>query len=147
MSVDVVTEVEIRRPRHEVAAFAADPANAPVWYENIKSAEWDGPVNLAVGGRVRFTAHFLGRRLTYTYVIREFVPDSRLVMATADGPFAMETTYEWTDAGSEATRMRLRNSGQPAGFARIAGSAMERAMRRANQKDLQRLKTLVETDQ
>lgn len=144
MSVDVVTETEIRRPRLEVAAFAADPANAPLWYVNIKSAEWDGPRTLAVGGRVRFSARFLGRTLAYTYVIREFVAGSRLVMATTDGPFAMETTYEWTDDAEGGTRMTLRNRGEPSGFARVAAGAMERAMRRANNKDLQRLKTLLE---
>jgi hypothetical protein len=40
--------------------------------------------------------------------------------------------------------MVLRNRGQPSGFARIAASAMERAMRRANEKDLRRLKALLE---
>ena len=144
MSVDVVTEIQIRRPRSEVAAFAADPSNAPLWYVNIRSAEWDGPETLAVGGRIRFTAQFLGRVLAYTYVIRDFVADSRLVMATTDGPFAMETTYEWTDDAEGVTRMTLRNRGQPSGFARLAAGAMERAMRRANSKDLQRLKALLE---
>jgi hypothetical protein len=144
VSVEVDTEIEIARAREEVAAFAADPANATLWYENIKSADWDGPPNLGVGGRVRFTAQFLGRKLIYTYVIVEFVAGSRLVMATADGPFAMETTYEWVDTADGATRMVLRNRGQPSGFARIAASAMERAMRRANEKDLRRLKALLE---
>jgi hypothetical protein len=144
MSVDVVTEIHIRRPRREVAEFASDPANAPLWYVNIRSAEWDGPQTLAVGGRIRFMAKFLGRTLAYTYVIREFVADTRLVMATADGPFAMETTYEWTDAADDLTRMTLRNRGEPSGFARVAAVAMEAAMRRANNKDLQRLKGLLE---
>jgi hypothetical protein len=35
MGVDVATEIEIRRPRDEVSAFAADPANATAWYKNI----------------------------------------------------------------------------------------------------------------
>lgn len=145
MAVDVVTELEIARPRDEVAAFAADPANAPLWYDNIKSAEWDGPRNLAVGGQVRFTAQFLGRKLGYTYVIREFVASTRLIMATSDGPFAMETTYEWFDAADNATRMTLRNRGEPSGFARVAAPALERAMRRANAKDLGKLKALLES--
>lgn len=113
MFVDVVTEIEIHQPCDEVAAFAADPVNAPAWYVNIKSAGWDGPANLAVGGRMRFSAQFLGRTLAYTYVIREYVPGSRFVMAAADGPFAMETTYEWVAAGDDATRMTLRNRGDP----------------------------------
>lgn len=144
MPVDVLTEIEIQRPRSEVAAFAADPANAPRWYRNIKRVEWDGPTEVAVGGRARFTAQFLGRTLTYTYVIREFEPGSRLVMGTVEGPFPMETTYQWTDAEDHATRMTLRNRGEPSGFARLAVGPMERAMRRANEKDLGQLKALLE---
>lgn len=49
MSVDVVTQTEIGRPRDEVAAFAADPGNAVRWYENIESVEWETPPPLAVG--------------------------------------------------------------------------------------------------
>jgi hypothetical protein len=65
-------------------------------------------------------------------------------MSTADGPFAMETTYEWSDAAGEATRMTLRNRGRPTGFSRILAPMMSTAMRRANRKDLLRLKALLE---
>ena len=145
MTVDVRTMIEIRRPRDEVAEFAADPLNAPRWYVNIKNADWVGTAGLVVGNRVAFTAQFLGRRLAYTYIIREYVPGVRLVMATSDGPFAMETSYEWRDATDGATQMTLRNSGAPSGFARMAAPTIERAMRRANQKDLLRLKDRLET--
>jgi hypothetical protein len=36
MSVDVVTEINIGRPRDEVSAFAADPSNATAWYKNTR---------------------------------------------------------------------------------------------------------------
>lgn len=68
MSVDVITETEIERPTADVAAYAGDPANAPTWYVNIKSAVWQTPPPLAVGSRIDFVAHFLGRKLSYTYV-------------------------------------------------------------------------------
>jgi hypothetical protein len=144
MHVDVVTEIEIRRPRTDVAAYARDPDNATSWYRNIERVEWKTSKPLAVGSRVAFVARFLGRRLAYTYEVREMVPDERFVMSTADGPFPMETTYAWQDGGGGATRMKLRNRGEPAGFSKLAAPAMASAMRRANRKDLEALKRILE---
>src|SRR5215218_11496550 len=126
MAVDVVSEVEIARPRAQVAAFACDPDTATEWYENIKSVEWRSPRPLAVGSRLAFAASFLGRRLEYTYEVREWVPGERFVMSTAEGPFPMETTYTWSDAPGGATAMTLRNRGEPAGFAKVAAPMMAR---------------------
>src|ERR671938_220650 len=139
MAVDVVTEVEIERPREEVAAYAADPDNATAWYENIERVE------RKTESRVAFVARFLGRRLAYTYEIAELAPGERLVMRAADGPFPMETTYEWADDGRGGTRMTLRNRGEPAGFSKVAAPMLASAMRRANRKDLERLKQILET--
>ena len=144
MAVDVVTDIVISRPCDRVAAFAADPSHAPEWYVNIKSVEWLTPPPAAVGSRVAFVAHFLGRWLAYTYQVVEFEAGSRLVMRTVDGPFPMETTYSWTSTADGATRMTLRNRGEPAGFSRLVAPFMARAMRRANRKDLTRLKQLLE---
>ena len=143
MAVDVMTEVEIGRPREEVAAYASDPGNATAWYDNIERVEWQTEPPLRVGSRVSFVARFLGRTLAYTYEISELVDGRRLVMRTSDGPFPMETTYTWTNAGG-GTRMTLRNRGEPSGFAGVAAPVMAAAMRRANRKDLARLKAILE---
>jgi hypothetical protein len=145
MPVDVTTTVEIDRPRAEVAAFAADPDNATTWYANILEVEWRTPKPLAEGSRLAFVARFLGRRLAYTYEVREHVPGERFVMSTEQGPFPMETTYEWADTPARGTRMTLRNRGEPAGFGKVAAPVLVRAMRRANQHDLERLKSVVES--
>jgi len=141
--VDVVTEIDIARPRADVAAYAADPGNATMWYENIVRVDWKTPPPLVVGSRVAFVARFLGRTLEYTYEVRELVSGERLVQSTAEGPFPMETTYTWADVPG-GTRMTLRNRGEPARFGRLAAPLVERAMRRANRRDLARLKALLE---
>ncbi len=127
-----------------MAAFACDPDNATAWYENIKAVEWKTPKPLAVGSKIAFVAAFLCRRLEYTYEVRELVPGERFVMATAEGPFPMETTYEWADTAAGGTKMTLRNRGEPAGFSKIAAPMLASAMRRANRKDLERLKAILE---
>ena len=139
-----MTETTIARPRPEVAAFAADPTNATQWYKNIKAVEWETPPPLEVGSRLRFVARFLGRTLAYTYEVREIRAHERFVMSTAEGPFPMETTYSWQDAADGGTIMRLRNRGEPSGFASVSSPLMVRAMRRANEGDLRRLKEILE---
>jgi hypothetical protein len=145
MAVDVTSELLINRPREVVAAYAADPTNAPEWYQNIESIEWQTEPLLQAGSKMTFVARFLGRRLEYTYEIREHQPGTRLVMSTAQGPFPMETTYTWTAVGDDATRMTLRNRGEPAGFSRFTAPMMAAAMQRANQKDLANLKAILES--
>jgi uncharacterized protein YndB with AHSA1/START domain len=144
MPVDVVTEIEIGRSRAEVAAYASDPDNATRWYRNIETVEWKTPRPVAVGAKLAFVARFLGRRLAYTYEVREIVPGERFVMSTAEGPFPMQTTYTWEDAPDGGTRMTLRNQGAPTGFSKLAAPFMAMAIRHANGKDLREIKRILE---
>lgn len=142
--VDVQSEIVIDRPQAAVGAFVTNPENAPLWYKNIKSVEWVTAPPLRAGARIAFVAHFLGRRLSYTYEVVTLAPPARLVMRTAEGPFPMETSYLLEPHGPEQTLMKLRNRGFPEGFARIASPALEWSIRRENVKDLQRLKAILE---
>ncbi len=144
MAIDVETETTIARRQAAVAAYASEPENATAWYAKIDRSEWETRKPLVVGSRFAFVASFLGRRLSYVYEVKDFVEGERLVMATDGGPFAMETTYTWADAGRGATRMTLRNRGGPSGPARLFAPLMAGAVRRANRKDLAKLKEILE---
>ena len=146
MTVDVSSEIVIDRPRDQVAEYASNPDNVPSWYVNIKSVEWQTPPPVNVGSRIAFVAHFLGKRMAYTYEVVEMIPGVRFVMRTAEGPFPMETTYTWETPAAGGTRMTLRNRGTPAGFSLLVAPFMARAVRRANRKDLAALKRLLESD-
>ncbi|WP_040806639.1 SRPBCC family protein [Nocardia concava] len=144
MAVDVVTSIDIARPRDRVAEFVMNPTNATDWYRNIASVDVQSDGPFGVGSRMAFQARFLGQSLAYTYEVVEYEPGRRLVMRTADGPFPMETDYSFEDTADGGTRVTLRNRGEPAGFSRVAAILMEPAMRSANRKDLRLLKEILE---
>jgi uncharacterized membrane protein len=148
VNVDVATQIVIACPVDIVSTYATDPSNAPEWYVNIDSVEWKTPPPAQIGSRVEFVARFLGRTMRYTYEFAELVPGERVVMRTQQGPFPMETTYTWEPAPNDetlVTLMTLRNRGRPAGFSKLMAPIMKPAMRRANRKDLSRLKTILES--
>lgn len=142
--VDVFTEITINCPLHTLSEYAGNPDNAPEWYVNIDSAEWQTPKPLTLGTKVAFKAQFLGKTLSYVYEIVEFIPEQKLVMRTANGPFPMETTYTWEPINENLTKMTLRNQGNPSGFSKLITPFMSSMMKRANMKDLKKLKELLE---
>jgi hypothetical protein len=145
LAVDVLTEITIARPQREVAAYAADPDNAPEWYEKIESVTWKSEPPLRAGSEMTFVARFMGRRLAYVYRAVELEPLQRLVMRTVDGPFPMETTYTWSAIDEGSTRMTLRNRGGATGLMGLLGPLEAIAVRRATRKDLRRLRAILES--
>ena len=130
VDVDVVTEAVIPRPVAEVAGYAADPTNAPEWYANIASVEWETAPPVDVGSRI-----------AYTYEVIEFEPEQRLVMRTAEGPFRWDHLHVAVDVGG--THMSLRQPGNAFGLRAVAAPLVVAAMRRANRKDLAALTALL----
>lgn len=144
MPVDVRTEATIAASPDVVASVASDPDRVRDWYTAISRVEWLTPPPLAAGTRLAFEARFLGRPLGYVYEVVELDLPRRMVMRTADGPVPMETAYTWEHGADGGTRMTIRNRGEPRGFGRLAGLVMAPAIRRANRRDLARLRDLVE---
>jgi uncharacterized protein YndB with AHSA1/START domain len=144
MSLDVSSEIVIERPPGIVSAYVSDPANAAAWHGNIKSAEWRSEPLLHAGSRVAFVAEFLGRKLEYTYELMEVVPGEKLVMRSVAGPFPLETCYTFEETRDGHTRLTLRNRGEPAGAAKLMAPMIATAMRNAGERDLAKLKAILE---
>ena len=107
------------------------------------SIVWRTDPPVRVGSRMDFVAHFMRRRLAYTYEVVDLVPDERLVMRTDEGPFPMETTYTWTATERGSTHMTLRNRGEPSGFSKVAAPVMAAAVRRETRRNLRQLKRIL----
>jgi uncharacterized protein YndB with AHSA1/START domain len=144
MAVNVKTTILIDRSPEEVAAFAMDPEKAPQWYVNIQAARWRTDKPIRPGSLFDFEASFLGKKLSYTYEVTEYVPGEKMVMRTAQGPFPMETEYLFERIHPGLTRMYLSNRGEPTGFSRWFAPFMSRMIRKANEKDLKLLKKILE---
>jgi uncharacterized protein YndB with AHSA1/START domain len=142
--VDVTSEVLIERPPGVVFAYVCDPANATAWHANVASAEWRTDPRVHVGSQVAFVADFLGRRLEYVYELVEVEPGEKLVMRSVEGPFPLETVYTFEETREGHTRMTLRNHGEPSGVSKLMTPMIATALRSANEKDLGRLKAILE---
>tara|TARA_B100000745_G_C20044046_1_gene355865 strand:+ start:179 stop:610 length:432 start_codon:yes stop_codon:yes gene_type:complete len=141
--VSVTTNIVIKKPLDEIVSYARDPLKAPEWYVNIKSAEFKTSQPLRIGSQIAFVAQFGGRKLYYVYRI-DVLETDRLVKSTSDGPFEMTTTYFWERESKSATRMYIKNEGQPTGFSKLFTPFMSWMMRRATNKDLRKLKEILE---
>ncbi len=139
-------EITIKCPRNKVSAYAANPDHAPIWYVNIRSAEWQTPKPLKIGSKIAFKAQFLGKQLSYVYQIAAYIPGEILQMKTADGPFQWKPLTLGKPSDGNSTRMTLRNKGNPSGFSKLFAPFMSVMMKRANNKDLKRIKYVLENE-
>jgi uncharacterized membrane protein len=143
MSTDVEVETIVERPRPEVARYAMDWRNDREWIGALSDVRLVTGEPFGVGSHVARVASFLGKRIEYVNEVVEFDPGARLVMQSVKAPFPMTVVYEFEDAG-EGTRMRIRTQGDASGFYRVAGPMLARAVRRGIERDLRRLKQVLE---
>ena len=134
--MDVTATDFISTPPSRVAAVMFDARRDPEWIGGAKSVEVIS-APLTVGGRVRRTGGFLGRRFSWVTETTAFEPDRRLALRFLDGPMKGEVIYgiEPISGGSRAS---VRNhAGGPA----FLGWLVKRSV----QADLRRLKAIVES--
>lgn len=76
-------------------------------------------------------------------MVTEFILDERLAYRTTGGPFPFSGSFDVTSAG-DGTRLAASFDATPAGGFAILGPLFTRLVRRALQRDLARLKRLME---
>ncbi|MFQ6019364.1 MAG: SRPBCC family protein [Dehalococcoidia bacterium] len=145
MSIDVRAENLINRSRADVASFAMNADNDPIWIGGIMEAKMLTDPPLAKGTKVERIATFLGKRIEYVNEVVEYDPKALLVMRSIKGPFPMTISYEFEEAAG-GTLARIRVQGEASGFYKLATPVLSRAVKRSITNDLQALKDLLESE-
>lgn len=143
MSIDVTAAIKIGRARGDVATYATDASNDPLWIGGVVESGVlsDGPMRQGI--RVARVAKFLGKRIEYVNEVIEYDPGIRLVMKSVSGPFPMTISYEIEEAaGGTLTQIHIR--GEAEGFFKLAAPVLARFVRRSIMRDLETLKRLLE---
>jgi uncharacterized membrane protein len=142
VSIDVVAEVRVERPRHEVAAYMMDPVNDPDWIGGLRDARLLGAPPVVEGSRVARVASFLGRKVEYVNEITRLDPGRVLEMRSVKAPFPMEITYSFEEApGGTLVRNHVRGGG---GLLSLGSPLFAPLVKRNVQRDLERLRDRLE---
>jgi uncharacterized protein YndB with AHSA1/START domain len=135
MSIDVTAEVRIDAEPQVIWDLMTDPQREPEWIGGLKRAHLQGDPPLRVGSRVERVAGFLGKRIEYVNEVTTLDPPRTLDMHSVKAPFPMQITYTIEEDGT--VRNRVRGGGR-------LQSLMAPFVRRNIQRDLERLKALIE---
>jgi uncharacterized membrane protein len=142
MRIDVQAEVQVNRPRDEVAAYMTDPANDREWIGGLREARVVGGGPVAEGSRVARVASFMGRKVEYVNEITTLEPGRMLEMRSVKAPFPMQITYTFEDRdGGTLVRNHVRGGG---GLFSLGSPLFAPLVRRNVRKDLERLRELLE---
>ncbi len=143
MSIDVTAAIKIGRARGEVAIYATDASNDPLWIGGVVESGVLSDAPVRQGTRIARVAKFLGRRIEYVNEVIEYDPGVRLVMKSVSGPFPMTVSYEFEETdGGTLTQIHVR--GEAEGFFKLAAPVLARFVRRSIMRDLETLKGLLE---
>jgi carbon monoxide dehydrogenase subunit G len=140
--IDVTVETEIAAAPADVAAVMFDPQREPEWMSAVQRVEVIDPA-LAAGARVKHTASFMGKEMTWTTTVEAVHFPHVLKLQLSEGPFAGTVSYQiQRSAGGSA--VRVHNEGTTSMVPSLLSGMLESRMRSSMNEDLERLKALVE---
>lgn len=144
MGIDVTVDIEIAAAPATVFAYLANPKNDAEWIGGITTSKQLTSQPVGIGTQVQRTAGFMGRSMDYVTEITAFDHGQLLNMKTLSGPFEMIVTYS-VEPLNNGCRVRLRNQGGPTGAMALFNPLMAIMVRKNTNKDLQRLKAILQS--
>ena len=139
------SSVTINRPREEVFAYLADPANQTVWQSGPVEFESDRAGQPEVGDLARGTIKVVGRKVRWEAETIEMQPPERFAFRSVKAPFPFQQSYTLVDHGG-STEVRTEGSAESLGgfFGKLADPVVARMYQRDMDANLANLKLVLE---
>lgn len=134
----------VRRPVEEVFAFLEEPANRVLYDEAVQSLELISRTEEGVGSHGVIQMGFLGRHYERPWIVTEYVPPKKLVIASKARPFATWVGFE-LEGREQLTWVELSVTGRPGGLSRTFEPLMANTAERRLARVLERLILLLES--
>ena len=139
----IESSVTVNRPMEQVFDFVTDIRNATKWITGVFEAAQTSPGPMGVGTTYRFNVEVMGRKLETTGEVAVYDRPRKYAWKGTSGPFPMSgsTTCEAVAGG---TRVTDTIEAEPGGFFKLAEPLLMMQMRGQMEKDMKKLKELLE---
>jgi len=133
--------VVINRAIQDVFDYSVDPANTPVWMDDIVEHTHNGALEVGSTGR-RFVK-FMGLKLGGNYEMTAFNPPYEAGLQASSGPlqFQVRQRYEEVDGGTQFT---YALEGETGGFFKVLLWLFKKEAASQLEKELNTLKGILE---
>jgi uncharacterized protein YndB with AHSA1/START domain len=136
--------ITIDRPIADVFRVLTTPEDTPKWSSSAVEEALTSPGPVGIGSTRRAVVRsFGGRTTTNETVVTEFEPNRKVAMRTTSAPVPFEAAWSFTGMPG-GTRVDWTWSFEFTGALRLLAPAFGSYFRRSLQKDLDRLKRMME---
>src|SRR3954465_14453696 len=148
MAIHTEAETTINRPRNEVFEFLAHAETLTEYVNDFETVSHEEPGEPARGDGYSYRMKRGGVEGTFEW--KEFQPYDKLAWSgprVKQGPGSMRPVGHWQLSGEGAgTHVKLVMEPEPGGLFTLMGPLMKMQMKKGNQRALETLKRILESD-
>lgn len=135
----------VRRPVEEVFAFLEEPSSRVLYDEGVERLDLISREPEGVGSRGTIHMSFMGRSYDRPWLVTEYEPPTKLVIASKARPFATSVGFELAGR-DQVTWVELSVTGRPGGLSRMLEPLMASSAERRLARVLEKLVHLLESE-
>ena len=141
--IKVESSVVINKPVEEVFAYTTNAENNAKWQEGVIESRVSNQTPDMVGTIITDVRQLFGKKLESEVEVVTYEPNKKVVMKIIKGPVKMELNQIY-EAANGGTKLTLKMEGEPGGFFKLVGGALEKQMTEQNEQNFQKLKQILE---